>query len=177
MLDLQFWIAQVKYWGQTLLRCTRILDFTVFTPLINTYYSIGYGLELKYFLIAQVLGDVHGAGHQNLKFRTDPQDQRVWKFCLGDKEALRLLGPWQTNTALIALLNLPIIHWPQSKIWHRNKISMFWIKYMQNSRSLLTAGPTKRASWSAHVPINQHSHSGVWIAMPPVSKAWKQSLT
>ena len=41
-------ITEVKHSGQT--KNTRIIDSK---PLINTYYRIGYGSELKYLLLAQ----------------------------------------------------------------------------------------------------------------------------
>ena len=59
LLDFHFQFVQVKYRGQT--RYSRIFERK---PVINTYCSIGYRLEMKCFLFAQFFLKAHYAGPQ-----------------------------------------------------------------------------------------------------------------
>ena len=52
-----------------------------------------------------------------------------------DRNGLKLL---LTKTAHIAWLNLSIIHWSLSKIWHRNKASCCKLNPLQSSKSKST---------------------------------------
>ena len=59
MQDCRSQIAQIEYQGQT--QYTGILDHK---PFIDTCYSIGHRLELKYFHFARFLLNAHRAAHQ-----------------------------------------------------------------------------------------------------------------
>ena len=58
VLDLHIWIVQVEHQGQT--RYIRVLDHK---PFINSYYSIGHRLKLKYFFLAQFLLNAYQAAY------------------------------------------------------------------------------------------------------------------
>ena len=94
------WMSQVQYQGQT--RYIRILDSN---PLINTYYSIGHRLELKFFYLHIFAKYQRSLGRsstsklartENLQFGIDLQDLAMdgWSVTVTDQQWLTI----QLNT-------------------------------------------------------------------------------
>ena len=105
VLDLNFWIAQVEYGGQTR---PELLTPNLWS-MINTYYCVGHRLELKNFLFTFSHASLyaHQSGHQrekrdceNLKFTTDLQDTIEPFYCHP-----QLYAVTQSN---ISFLSMPI---------------------------------------------------------------------